>query len=249
MDIRTFVDTTLKPHLLSVPGVADVNVFGGEVRQWQIQVDPRKLVLHGLALQDVLAAARGASVLRGRRVHREREPAAADRDERAGRRASGHRAPAARPEGRRDADARRRGDGGLAPAPSISAAAVNGTPGVFLMVQAQYGATHRRRSRAASSRRSRNCDPLWRASDRRSIHGSFARRISSRRRSATCGPTCSPERCWCWSCWFSSSSMCARRSSAPSAIPVSLLGAVAVLETAGHRAQHHGDRRSGDRDR
>src|SRR5437899_481244 len=58
MELRTFADWTLKPRLLSVPGVAKCSTFGGEVRQLQIQVMPEKLVAYGLALSDVLAAAR-----------------------------------------------------------------------------------------------------------------------------------------------------------------------------------------------
>src|SRR3954454_13000894 len=38
MELRTFADWTLKPRLLSVPGVAKCSAFGGDVRQLQIQV-------------------------------------------------------------------------------------------------------------------------------------------------------------------------------------------------------------------
>ena len=58
MQLRTFADWTLKPRLLAVPGVAKCSCFGGEVRQLQIQVLPDRLLAHGLALSDVLAAAR-----------------------------------------------------------------------------------------------------------------------------------------------------------------------------------------------
>jgi CzcA family heavy metal efflux pump len=58
MDLRTFADWTLKPRLLSVPGVAKCSTFGGEVRQLQIQVLPDRMVAYNLALSDVLAAAR-----------------------------------------------------------------------------------------------------------------------------------------------------------------------------------------------
>ncbi len=64
-ELRTFADWTLKPRLLSVPGVAKASVFGGEVPQWQIQVEPEKLISHGLALSDVLTAAQQASGVRG----------------------------------------------------------------------------------------------------------------------------------------------------------------------------------------
>ncbi|HYM60764.1 MAG TPA: efflux RND transporter permease subunit, partial [Thermoanaerobaculia bacterium] len=64
-DLRTFADWSLKPRLLSVPGVARVSVFGGEVRQLQVQIDPIRLRAHGLTIADVVAAARVATGVRG----------------------------------------------------------------------------------------------------------------------------------------------------------------------------------------
>lgn len=64
-DMRTFADWTLRPHLLSVPGVARVSVFGGEVRQLQIQIDPARLRAHNLTIADVVAAAGTATGVRG----------------------------------------------------------------------------------------------------------------------------------------------------------------------------------------
>jgi len=65
MELRTFADWTARPRLLAVPGVAKVEVFGGEVRQIQIQVNPRRLVDYGLALEDVLTAAGRSTAVRG----------------------------------------------------------------------------------------------------------------------------------------------------------------------------------------
>ncbi len=65
MELRTFADWTLKPRLLAVPGVAKCSSFGGDVRQWQVQVHPDRLVAHNLTLADVLDAARLASGVRG----------------------------------------------------------------------------------------------------------------------------------------------------------------------------------------
>jgi CzcA family heavy metal efflux pump len=65
MELRTFADWTLKPRLLSVPGVAKCSVFGGDVRQLQIQVLPDRLQAYGLALADVLAAARVSTGVMG----------------------------------------------------------------------------------------------------------------------------------------------------------------------------------------
>src|SRR5215475_4915160 len=58
MDLRTFADWTLKPRLLSVPGVAKCSTFGGEVRQLQIQIKPDRLFGYDLSISDVLSAAR-----------------------------------------------------------------------------------------------------------------------------------------------------------------------------------------------
>jgi CzcA family heavy metal efflux pump len=65
MELRTFADWTLKPRLLSVPGVAKCSTFGGEVRQLQIQVLPDRLLAHDLALSDVLVAARVSTGVMG----------------------------------------------------------------------------------------------------------------------------------------------------------------------------------------
>jgi len=65
MQLRTFADWTLKPRLLSVPGVAKCSSFGGEVRQLQIQVLPDRLIAYDLTLSDVLAAARTSTAVMG----------------------------------------------------------------------------------------------------------------------------------------------------------------------------------------
>ncbi len=65
MALRTFADWTLKPRLLSVPGVAKCSTFGGEVRQFQIQIIPERLLAYNLSLSDVLAAARVSTGVMG----------------------------------------------------------------------------------------------------------------------------------------------------------------------------------------
>jgi CzcA family heavy metal efflux pump len=65
MELRTFADWTLKPRMLSVPGVAKCSAFGGEVRQLQIQVLPDRLLAYNLALSDVLATARVSTGVMG----------------------------------------------------------------------------------------------------------------------------------------------------------------------------------------
>src|SRR5271154_5963223 len=63
--LRDAADWVIKPRLLAVPGVAHVIVFGGNVRQIQIQPDLRRLTSFGISLSDVTDAARAALPLRG----------------------------------------------------------------------------------------------------------------------------------------------------------------------------------------
>jgi Cu/Ag efflux pump CusA len=65
MELRTLANWTVKPRLLSVPGVARCIIFGGEVRQLQIQVRPDRLMAYGLSISDVLNAARMSTGVRG----------------------------------------------------------------------------------------------------------------------------------------------------------------------------------------
>jgi CzcA family heavy metal efflux pump len=63
--LRDAADWVIKPRLLAVPGVAHVLVFGGDVRQIQIQPDPNKLSSYHVTLLEVADAARGALALHG----------------------------------------------------------------------------------------------------------------------------------------------------------------------------------------
>ena len=65
MELRTFADWTMRPRLLGVKGVARVAIFGGEIRQLQIQLHPDRLAAAGLSLSDVVSAARNATGVRG----------------------------------------------------------------------------------------------------------------------------------------------------------------------------------------
>jgi len=65
MELRDVVQWMVKPQILAVPGVAQAQVFGGEVRERQIEVDTARLAAAGLDLEDVLAAAKRATGLIG----------------------------------------------------------------------------------------------------------------------------------------------------------------------------------------
>ncbi|MFA6414770.1 MAG: efflux RND transporter permease subunit [Candidatus Paceibacterota bacterium] len=53
MELRTLADWTIRPAILKIPGVANVLVMGGDVRQWQINVNADRLRRYGLMLEDI----------------------------------------------------------------------------------------------------------------------------------------------------------------------------------------------------
>ncbi|MBI3491094.1 MAG: efflux RND transporter permease subunit [Acidobacteria bacterium] len=61
MDLRTLADWTLRPRLLAVPGVAQVTIFGGEVKQYQVIADPAKLTDYQISLTELMTAAQRAN--------------------------------------------------------------------------------------------------------------------------------------------------------------------------------------------
>ncbi len=62
MDMRSMADWTIRRRLLAVPGVAQVIPLGGEVKQYQILVDPGRMAAFDVTLEDVLRAAEGSNV-------------------------------------------------------------------------------------------------------------------------------------------------------------------------------------------
>lgn len=140
LELRTLADWTIKPRLLAVPGVSKVVVFGGEVKQYQIQVDSRRLARYGLALTDVLEVAQRATGVRGagfidnanQRIVLQTYGQATDT------------AAIARTVLRQHDGANLTlgdvADVREAPEPMIGAATVNGVPAVQLVISEQYGA-------------------------------------------------------------------------------------------------------------
>ncbi len=66
MDMRTILDWYIKPQLRTAPGVIEVNSFGGKEKQYEVLVDPRKLVGYGLTLRQVIEAQPAQQRQRGR---------------------------------------------------------------------------------------------------------------------------------------------------------------------------------------
>ena len=62
MEVRRIVDWQVTNRLLAVPGVTQVIVFGGDVRQYQVLVAPEKLQAFNVSLQDVSDAVAAANV-------------------------------------------------------------------------------------------------------------------------------------------------------------------------------------------
>ncbi len=56
MELRGILDWIIRPRLLSVEGVADVNALGGEVRSYQVTPHPEKLASYDLTIADVVTA-------------------------------------------------------------------------------------------------------------------------------------------------------------------------------------------------
>ncbi|MDX9820513.1 MAG: efflux RND transporter permease subunit, partial [Syntrophales bacterium] len=60
-DLRSYQDWTLRYHLKSVPGVAEVAPVGGFRRQYQVNLDPNRLQFYGIPLGRVVEAVRGGN--------------------------------------------------------------------------------------------------------------------------------------------------------------------------------------------
>lgn len=139
MDVRTVADWTVRLRLLAVPGVSSVAVFGGDVKQWQVQFSPQELIQHEISVSDLVNAAGKATGIRGagfittpnQRITLQSQGQTVTPDALA-----------------RTVILQRNGSnltlGDVAhvveaPAPPIGAASVMGKPAVMLMVSAQYG--------------------------------------------------------------------------------------------------------------
>lgn len=58
-DLRTIADWSIRPRLLSTGGVAQVAVMGGDIKEYQILMDPGKMRRHGVSMDEVIYAVKG----------------------------------------------------------------------------------------------------------------------------------------------------------------------------------------------
>ena len=59
MELRTILDWYVNYQLRSVPGIVEVNSFGGELKTYQVTLDPGRMVAYDIPVGDVLEALRG----------------------------------------------------------------------------------------------------------------------------------------------------------------------------------------------
>ena len=58
LDLRTIADWTIRPRLLSTGGVAQVAVLGGDIKEYQIQLDPERMRHYGVTLNEIMTGTR-----------------------------------------------------------------------------------------------------------------------------------------------------------------------------------------------
>src|SRR6266853_374935 len=140
MDLRTFADWTLRPRLLAVPGIAKVSIYGGGGRNKQIQIDPARLLAHGVSIDEVLSAARASTGVRGAGFVETRNQRVVIRTE--GQSTTQDRLGEAVLGYQDGASVRLRDVANVlwAPAPAIGAALIQGKPGVIVQLSTQFGA-------------------------------------------------------------------------------------------------------------
>jgi CzcA family heavy metal efflux pump len=143
MDLRTIADWTVGRRLLAVSGVAQVTTYGRDIRSLQVQVRPDDLVRFNIGMNDVLAAARKATGVRGagfvdtanQRVILQTQGQSLTPEQLA-RTVLLHQGGASVVLGDVATVV-------TAPEPPIGGALINGQPGIMMMISQQYGANTR----------------------------------------------------------------------------------------------------------
>jgi CzcA family heavy metal efflux pump len=140
MRLRTVADWTVRQRFLAVPGVSKIAIFGGDVKQLQVQVRPNRLIKYNLSMDDVISAAgkatgmKGAGFIEGenQRIPLRTEGQSVSPGE-LGKTVVVHE----RGANVMLADVAKVVE---APAPAVGGGAIDGKPGIIMSVSAQYGA-------------------------------------------------------------------------------------------------------------
>jgi hydrophobe/amphiphile efflux-1 (HAE1) family protein len=61
--LRDLANNTIRPRLARLPGVAEVSVAGGQVREYHVTIDPQRLVAHNVSAQQVVDALRNTNII------------------------------------------------------------------------------------------------------------------------------------------------------------------------------------------
>jgi cobalt-zinc-cadmium resistance protein CzcA len=72
MELRTIHDWTIRPAMRTVPGTAEINSWGGLEQQFQVRVDPEKLVKYGVTFRQIQDALQASNINVGGGTIRER---------------------------------------------------------------------------------------------------------------------------------------------------------------------------------
>lgn len=62
LELRSLADWTLRPRLLSIPGLSQITVIGGDMKQYQVLLDPEKMIYNNVTLEEVKTALENANV-------------------------------------------------------------------------------------------------------------------------------------------------------------------------------------------
>ncbi len=142
--LRDYVQWTLRPRLMAVPGVARATVYGGQVRRLEIRVKPEALAARGLSIDDVLKAAQTSTATSGGGfIDTSEQRILVEPNAQAATAADIAATPLAAATGATPGAIAHIGDVAEvveAPAPDIGDAVIMGQPGVLISLSSQYGA-------------------------------------------------------------------------------------------------------------
>lgn len=62
LELRSLADWAIRPRLLSIPGMSQITVIGGEQKQYQVLLNPEKMIYHGITFENVKTALENANV-------------------------------------------------------------------------------------------------------------------------------------------------------------------------------------------